>query len=338
MKRSTPVTRQLKILRITAWALTLALFGLSISFTFIIKSKEFSYEPTPMTPEILPFPVGVDPETKTITEHPNIEFYQEYLFANEYDSSKLSFLGRIQKRLLKENWYQNLASANTKVLVIYAGQRKEEVINDFGDILRWDARERSEFETLVLGEQTVLEEGLFFPGTYIVPSGATPAAVATILLERFNTNVSERYATEVSNQLPLQEALIVAALLEREAYTFEDMRIISGVIWNRLFIDMKLQLDATLQYARGSRSYEADWWPVPRPEDKYIDSPYNTYMYQGLPPAPIANPSATALLAALNPLETDCLFYFHDDYGKLQCSKDYGGHVSKLRAEYGQGQ
>jgi len=328
---------QLITFRITTWALVCAVVGLSISFVFILKSKELAYEIQPATPQTLPFPIGVDPATQTITEQANLEFYQQHLFAHEYNASKLTLLQKIQKKFLKEGWYQNLASVNTRILVIYAGQRKEEVIEAFGDILHWDMRERATFESMVLGDQTILQEGLFFPGHYVVDSNATPEAVATLLLGRFNQNITDRYAPEVAIHLPLQQALIIASLLEREAYTFEDMRIISGVIWNRLFIDMKLQLDATLQYAKGSRSYESQWWPRPIPADKYIDSPYNTYQNTGLPPAPISNPSGTALLAALNPIASDCLFYFHDDFGKLHCSENYGGHVEKLKEQYGQG-
>jgi UPF0755 protein len=100
---------------------------------------------------------------------------------------------------------------------------------------------------------------------------------------------------------------------------------------------MPLQLDATLQYVRGSNPYEARWWPVPRPRDKFLDSPFNTYKNTGLPPAPIANPSAEAVLAALNPRSTDCLFYFHADDGAYYCSKTYDEHVRKLRDVFGRG-
>lgn len=337
MARKRIPVRQLITFRITTWILVCAVVVLTGSFVFIIKSKELAYEFQPAVAQSLPFPIGVNPNTQTIVEQPNLEFYQQHLFAHEYSSSKLSFLQRIQKKFLGDSWYQNLASVHTRILVIYAGQRKEEVIESFGDILRWNSRQRATFESKVLGDQTLLSEGLFFPGSYVVDSDASPEAVATLLLGRFNQNITTRYTPEIAADLPLQQALIVASLLEREAYTFEDMRIISGVIWNRLFIDMKLQLDATLQYAKGSRNYEPEWWPRPLPADKYIESPYNTYQNEGLPPAPISNPSGTALLAALNPIDSDCLFYFHDDYGELHCSKNYKGHVTKLKEQYGQG-
>ena len=112
------------------------------------------------------------------------------------------------------------------------------------------------------------------------------------------------------------------------------MRYISGVIWNRLFIDMPLQIDATLQYARGTPGNNRTWWPVPVPRDKYIDSPYNTYQNIGLPPEPISNPSVDAIIAALNPRATDCLFYFHDTHGNFHCTATYEEHVELLREYY----
>ncbi|HMO78075.1 MAG TPA: endolytic transglycosylase MltG [Candidatus Paceibacterota bacterium] len=101
---------------------------------------------------------------------------------------------------------------------------------------------------------------------------------------------------------------------------------------------MPLQLDATLQYARGSKAEENRWWPRVVPRDKFIESPYNTYENAGLPPAPIANPSAEAVLAALNPRITECMFYFHDAKGKFYCTETYEEHVAKLKEIYGRGQ
>jgi UPF0755 protein len=100
---------------------------------------------------------------------------------------------------------------------------------------------------------------------------------------------------------------------------------------------MPLQLDATLQYVKASNPNEATWWPAVRPNDKFLESPYNTYQYKGLPPQPIANPSTEAVLAALNPTTTDCFYYFHGPDAQYYCSVTYEEHVNKLRVVYGQG-
>ena len=119
------------------------------------------------------------------------------------------------------------------------------------------------------------------------------------------------YSSTTASQIPLADALTVASMLEREASGSGDIQIISGIIWNRLFNGMPLQIDATLQYAKGE-SRNGNWWQAVTPDDKFIKSPYNTYEHVGLPPGPISNPSVASVIAALNPVQTSCLYYFHD--------------------------
>jgi UPF0755 protein len=236
-----------------------------------------------------------------------------------------------------KTWYQNLASPVSRIVVIWPGERKEEVVKHISDILNWNDKERKEFTRLVESSEHVLKEGKYFPGQYVTHRHATPDEIYQLISTEFAKEVLGRYTDEVAEIVSLNEALIIASLIEREAGDFNNMREVSGVIWNRLFTDMPLQLDATLQYARGSNDYEAKWWPIPVPRDKFIDSPYNTYQNSGLPPSPIANPSAEAILAALNPVITDCLFYFHRNNGEYHCSASYDDHINKLRGFYGQG-
>lgn len=92
---------------------------------------------------------------------------------------------------------------------------------------------------------------------------------------------------------------------------------------------MNLQIDATLQYAKGNQII--GWWPPVFPEDKYIDSPFNTYENSGLPPAPIASPSLASIVAAANPQSTSCIFYFHDSKSNIHCSRTYKEHVAKIK-------
>jgi UPF0755 protein len=98
---------------------------------------------------------------------------------------------------------------------------------------------------------------------------------------------------------------------------------------------MKLQLDATLQYAKANG--RNGWWPVVRSRDKYIRSPYNTYQNGGLPPGPIANPSVAAIVATLNPKKTPCFYYFHDNDSAFHCSETYDEHVALLKKYFGRG-
>lgn len=287
----------------------------------------------------LPFPVSVDPRAKTITENPSVNtFLSSYLAYEAVRPVRNSWWHQLTRKLASRDWYQNLASPVSRILIIWPGDRKEEVVDNFGDILRWDEQERVAFAAIVTEHPPTLADGTFFPGRYVTSVDATPDTVAGLLIDRFTTEVQARYPASIEEVIPLSDALIVASLLEREAYAFDQMREISGVIWNRLFAGMPLQLDATLQYVKASDPSESAWWPSIDPADKFIESPFNTYENTGLPPSPIANPSAAAILAALNPHSTDCMFYFHDEAGDMHCSVTYDEHVAKLRRLYGQGQ
>ena len=110
------------------------------------------------------------------------------------------------------------------------------------------------------------------------------------------------------------------------------MNLISGIIWNRIFKGMKLQIDATLQYAKGSE--EAGWWREVTSEDKKIKSSYNTYLHIGLPPSAIANPGLNAITAAYNPQKTKCMFYLHDKNRNIHCAVTYEEHKKNIEKYY----
>jgi cell division protein YceG involved in septum cleavage len=282
-----------------------------------------------------PLPIGVDPVAKLIEENPDVESYMSAFVASNHTKPSIadSWFERALAKLTEHDWYQNLATPATRILIIQSGERHEEIAKNFARILRWNADENTIFTERLMDEVPAVKDGKLYPGRYIVTSDAGPEEVAVAVADRFNAEVRTRYTDDVAETLPLKDALIIASLIEREAYDFDDMRYISGVIWNRLFIDMKLQIDATLQYARGEQSAAAGgrWWPVPRAQDKFIKSPYNTYQNIGLPPAPIANPSIDAIIAALNPRETDCLFYYHTDDGTFYCNATYEEHVAGIK-------
>jgi cell division protein YceG involved in septum cleavage len=288
------------------------------------------------------FPVTVFPDDKEIVEDPAVE---ELLSARPTAlSASAGLAGGIFEflavRISEFSVYQQVAGTagiETLFVTVYPGYRAEEVAATFGAKLGWNASERASFLKEARALNPELTDGLFVPGTYFV--GVTdPAEVAGITQERFEQEILSRYASSTAAQVPLEDALTIASMIEREAGGWHDMRLISGIIWNRLFAGMNLQLDATMQYVKATNAKGAGgWWPTPKPDDKYLRSPYNTYRQAGLPPGPISNPSIASVLAALNPKKTDCLFYFHDKYGRFHCSPTYEGHVALLRKHYGQG-
>ncbi len=300
----------------------------------------------PTTPA--PFPVSVIPSKKQIVENAEANAYftehTSSLTASVGNFSEL--LGWFASLLNNTSLYQSLASADGRLVTILPGYRKEQVATVFGSALGWNAKQRTEFINDVSantaqteGTSTEISEGIFEPGTYAVSSETTPSEAAAIVSASFSKDILSHYSTTTQEQVPLSEALTIASLLEREAAGPDDMRIISGIIWNRLFNNMNLQIDATLQYAKATKSgsIAGNWWPVAQPKDKYISSAYNTYEHAGLPPGPIANPSVAAVLAALNPVQTSCLYYFHDSHGNFHCAATYPEHVALLKKYYGKG-
>lgn len=313
--------------------------GATAGIYIILESKNIIFlnsGDTYVSENVEPFPVSVNIHTEVIKPDSSADGFYHNTLAGDIESHN-NWWNQVASVFASKTWYQNLASPVSRIIVIWPGERKEEVAKNIGDVLRWDKTDKQEFIRLVDSSEPKLTEGKYFPGQYVAHRNATPKDIHKLINEKFSEEVLSRYTPEVAAHVPLQEALIVASLLEREASDFSNMREVSGVIWNRLFIDMPLQLDATLQYVRGSDSYEPRWWPAVRPPDKFIESPYNTYKNTGLPPTPIANPSAESILAALNPIITDCLYYFHTSNKEYLCSETYEEHVQKLKDIYGRG-
>ncbi len=333
-------TKYFKFWAISIAVLAGAVFVTPFLFAQYIHTKD-RLTPPPFAEQ---FPVTVDPINKTIIEDERVNAYfqnqnfdiQAVILFSAYKFEEVLLRLVVSISAIMES--NNLALANSeKFVIISAGLRKEEVANAFARALGWNDKERKEFTSLRSGQDLPLAEGSFFPGIYAVKSGARPLDVQDLVNKRFTNNVLSRYGTSTAQIVPLNVALTIASLIQRETIGTDDMRIISGIIWNRIFANMNLQLDATLQYVKANNKRTTVWWPEIHPRDKFIKSPYNTYMHGGLPPTPIANPSVAAIIAALNPLKTTCMFYFHDDDGNLHCTPTYKEHVALLKQYYGRG-
>jgi len=333
MSKSSLLTRVISYFVLFLVALILS--GTSLLLQYKSSVFKGSLDPTVST-QVYPFPVSVNTQAKEIFENPALDSFYQTTFAKT-DTPQGRLLSKLAAALSHKSWYQSLASPISRIVVIWPGERKEEVVKHIGDIVGWDSTQRLEFQALIDSPSPILQDGKYFPGQYVTHRSASPQDIASLISNRFTDEVINRYPKTVSDQVPLEDALIIASLLEREASDFQNKREVAGVIWNRLFIDMPLQLDATLQYVKGSNPEVKQWWPVVRPADKFLDSDFNSYQNKGLPPTPIANPSAEAILAALNPLQTDCLYYFHGPDADYYCSVDYPEHVSKLKQIYGRG-
>ncbi|MBW8011586.1 MAG: endolytic transglycosylase MltG [Chloroflexi bacterium] len=154
-------------------------------------------------------------------------------------------------------------------------------------------------------------EGFLYPGVYEVQRDITADQLVILLLNSFEENVGFEIHEGFSRQgLSLYEGVILASIVQREAVLVEEQPQIASVFLNRLNISMKLETDPTVQYALAYNQDQLTWWTNPLSlTDLEFVSPFNTYIYPGLPPGPIANPGLDALQAVAFPAVTP-YFYF----------------------------
>lgn len=185
-------------------------------------------------------------------------------------------------------------------------------------------------------------EGYLFPDTYLVERGASAEEIVRMMLATFQKKVLQPKRADIEDAiarrfglgdenfaLGLHKLLTVASLIEREAKVPADRPKISAVIWNRLAKGMKLEIDATASYVLGqSRANK----PNLSYADLANDTPYNTYVHAGLPPAPICNPGLASIVAALEPAPIDALYYVAKPDGSHVFSRTLHEHNAAKQA------
>jgi UPF0755 protein len=177
-------------------------------------------------------------------------------------------------------------------------------------------------------------EGFLYPDSYVLGRSTTTEALLEELVRRFAQHLSAELQQGFSGQgLSVREAVILASIVEREAVVAEEAPLIASVYLNRLRNGMRLAADPTVQYALGFNAAQQTWWTNPLSlDDLKVDSPYNTYVVDGLPPAPISNPGTEALQAIAAPAETP--FYFFnsrcDGSGYHQFAETFDQHLAHL--------
>lgn len=177
-------------------------------------------------------------------------------------------------------------------------------------------------------------EGKLFPDTYKFFTNSKVEDVVSRLVANF-----EEKAAPILNKQPssFKENLILASFIEKEIPNFEEAKIAAGILKKRLKIGMPLQVDATICYIKKilSPQLNKDCYPL-RELDFKIDSPYNTYLYKGLPPAPIANPGIDAIRAVVEAKESPFWFYLSDSLTKKTIfSKTFEEHSRNRRIYLG---
>ena len=174
-------------------------------------------------------------------------------------------------------------------------------------------------------------EGFLHPDSYVIHRGTSADQLIQEFVRNFGLQLSSDLERAIDRQgLTVYQAVTLASLVEREAVHDEEKPLIASVFLNRLEIGMKLDSDPTVQYALGYDIVAQTWWKNPLSlVDLQFNSPFNTYIYEGLPPAPIANPSLKSLHAVAFPAETEYYFFRAqcDGSGYHSFAKDFEEHL-----------
>jgi len=181
-----------------------------------------------------------------------------------------------------------------------------------------------------LGSPNLAAEGEFFPDTYNYTRGDTDFLILKRAFKRMQNKLQEVWNNRMAG-LPYKnsyEALIVASLIEREAFLDSERSMIAGVFMNRLANDMPLQVDATVIYGLGNRFNGKI-----SKENLLEDTPFNTYLHKGLPPTPIAMPGFSSLRAAVHPEQTRFYYYVSKGNGAHEFSATLEAHHAAVEAQ-----
>ncbi|MGW1345000.1 endolytic transglycosylase MltG [Kribbella sp. NPDC002412] len=177
-------------------------------------------------------------------------------------------------------------------------------------------------------------EGFLYPGTYDVSKGATAYTIIKMMTQKYATTAAELdlVGTAKRKKLDPYQAVIVASIIGAETNRPQDYAKVSRVIYNRMRVGMRLQMDSTIHYVVGR-----DGGVFTTPEQRDMDSPYNTYKVKGLPPTPINSPTKDTLRAALNPAQGSWLYFtlVNLDTGETafaSTSDEHEANVKKLQA------
>lgn len=213
-----------------------------------------------------------------------------------------------------------------------------------GDLSSLDADAPARYAFLAERPAGATLEGYLFPAAYeLFADNATPAELLRRQLDAFNEQVMPRYRQTAAGQprpLTLHQVLTLASIVERETGVDDERPMIAGVYLNRLAQGIPLEADPTVQYAMGYQPATGQWWksPVYLEEYRNVISPYNTYLNDGLPPGPIANPGLRSIEAVLQPAQHDYLFLMAaaDGSGRHVFARTFAEHLENVKRYRGQ--
>jgi UPF0755 protein len=235
------------------------------------------------------------------------------IFAGSYSFDSPHSVFGVAKKLAENDINQELVS-----ITIPEGSARK-------DIVKSALEKNPKFNGDLFLKLTEGKEGYLFPETYFLPLEFTAQELVTFIEKTYQEKITPLRPRIELSTLSEYEVLILASLLERETNSEESMKIVAGILANRMNIKMALQVDASLEYVLNKPLKELT------PDDLKIDSPYNTYLYAGLPPTPIGNPGLSAIEAVLNPTPSEYFFYITDNDGQFHYAKTFEEHKVNIQ-------
>lgn len=169
------------------------------------------------------------------------------------------------------------------------------------------------------------DEGYLFPDTYLFAPDTNIRSIIETMRANFDKKIALLADDIKTSGHSISDIVIMASMVEKEARTVENRRIVAGILWNRLSLGMPLQVDAVFGYIFNRDTYSPSF------EDLKVDSPYNTYTHKGLPPGPICNPGLESIQSALYPTKTNYLYYLTGSDDQMHYARTYTEHQANQR-------
>lgn len=210
-------------------------------------------------------------------------------------------------------------------ITLLEGWRREEMAEEIAKVF---SQSGVQFDSDLFLSSSQGKEGYLFPDTYFIPTKIAADEIVDILQENFSKKVDSDLIASISDQnLSLDQALIFASIVEREAAIEKDRPIIAGILIKRWRENWPLQADATVQYALGHQANQDTWWKKSLTKrDLEINSPFNTYLYTGLPPHPISSPSLSAIKSVADQKQSNYWYYISDPQGNIHYASSIEEH------------
>lgn len=269
----------------------------------------------------------------------NSEVFRRFMSYNDLDVSLEAGVYTLRATMTMHEIAQALQSGSTAAVTVTIpeGWRAEQVawlleqqeLVRSDDFLAYVESAIHSFDWLPDLPPGATLEGFLFPDTYELSTEATAADIVDLMVANFGSRAASEIDSRLSGKelfdlslgtyraMTMYDVVILASIVEREAVVDEERPVIASVYFNRLDPEhigetaLRLSSDPTIQYAKGLDPETGNWWnPMLPGEGLTVDSPYNTFRVQGLPPGPICSPGLASILAVLNPAETSYL-YFH---------------------------